>query len=43
MNIYFDMVWDAYIEGDAQKLCEDFIDKWAQELYGWDAKIFSFP
>jgi len=44
LNIYFDMVWDAYIEGNAQKrkLCEDFIEMWAQEIYGWDAEIFSF-
>ncbi len=43
-NIYFDMVWDAYIEGDAEKwkLCEDFIGKWAEEIYDWDAEIISF-
>ncbi|MBU4374522.1 MAG: B12-binding domain-containing radical SAM protein [Nanoarchaeota archaeon] len=44
LNIYFDMVWDAYIEGDAEKfqLCEDFIERWAEEIWSWDAEIIGF-
>ncbi|GEM_PF-2750858 len=43
-NIYFDMVWDAYIEGDKekQKLCNDFLEKCVEKLLDSGATIFSF-
>jgi len=43
-NIHFDMIWDAYIEGDKekQKLCDAFLDKWVEKLKDSGAVIFSF-
>lgn len=43
-NIYFDFVWDAYVEGDVEKreVCEAFLDGWVEKLQRCGAEVIGF-